>query len=78
MANPSANPATANPSPPANEPADQQLVMLLEHDQLVADTSVPVSRALLSRRASTELWALRVFVILVSIMVIYTFASQLK
>jgi hypothetical protein len=78
MANISTSPATANPSPLASEQADQQLVMFLEHDQLVADTSVPVPRARLSTRANAGLWALRVFVILVSIMVIYTFATQLK
>ena len=52
--------------------------MFLEPDQLDLHTSVPVPRALLSKRARAGLWALRVFVILVSIMVIYTFASQLK
>jgi hypothetical protein len=31
----------------------------------------------LSRRASAALWALRVFVVVVSAMVIYTFVSQL-
>ena len=41
-------------------------------------TSVPVPRATLSKHARAGLWALRVFVILVSVMVIYTFASQLK
>jgi hypothetical protein len=57
--------------------ADQELVMFLERDQLDAGTSVPVSRARLSRRVKVGLWVLRVFVILVSIMVIYTFASKL-
>lgn len=60
------------------EQADQDLVMFLERDQLVADTSVPVPRALLSRRAQTALWALRLLVILLSLMVIYTFAANLK
>ena len=78
MANTPGSTATPHSSPQQNEPADQRLVMFLEHDQLVADTSVPVPRARLSRRARTALWALRVFVILVSIMVIYTFATQLK
>jgi hypothetical protein len=49
----------------------------LEHDQLVADKSQPVSRARLSGHASAGLWALRVFAIVVSAMVIYTFVSQL-
>lgn len=75
---PDPNPETRNPTPHVKEQADQELVMFLERDQLVADTSVPVQRALLSRRAQTALWALRLFVILLSIMVIYTFAANLK
>jgi hypothetical protein len=49
----------------------------LEPGQLVAETSRPVPRAALSARAATGLWTLRVFVILVSLMVIYTFVDQL-
>jgi hypothetical protein len=71
------NPAT-NPSPQAREPADQELVMFLEPDQLAADTSIPVPRAPLSKRTNTGLWALRIFIILISITVIYTFAAKLK
>jgi hypothetical protein len=56
---------------------EQDLVEFLEHDQLVIDTSRPVSRMVLSRRTSIALWALRVFVVVVSAMVIYTFTSQL-
>ncbi|HWF35705.1 MAG TPA: hypothetical protein VG295_10030 [Solirubrobacteraceae bacterium] len=56
---------------------DQELVEFLERDQLVTDTSRPVGRMALSRRARVALWALRVFVVVVSAMVIYTFASQL-
>ena len=52
-------------------------VSYLEPDQLVADTTRPVGRAALSRRASAALWALRVFVLVVSVMVVYTFVSQL-
>ena len=55
----------------------QELVMFLERDQLVVDTSQPVERLRLSPRMSTALWALRVFVLVVSAMVIYTFVSQL-
>ena len=51
--------------------------MHLERDQFVAETSRPVPRAALSARASVGLWALRVFVVLVSLMVIYTFVEQL-
>jgi len=63
------------PPEPAGE--EEPLVAFLEPDQLVADKSRPVPRAPLSARASLALWALRVFVIIVSAMVIYTFFSQL-
>ena len=55
----------------------QELVEFLERDQLVGDTSQPVGRMALSRPTSAALWALRVFVIVVSAMVIYTFVTQL-
>ena len=55
----------------------EELIMFLERDQLVADTSQPVPRAQLGRRASAALWGLRVFVLVVSFMVIYTFVQQL-
>jgi cytochrome c-type biogenesis protein CcmH/NrfF len=51
--------------------------MHLERDQLVAATAEPVPRAPLSRRAKVVLWALRVFVVLVSVMVVYTFVDRL-
>jgi hypothetical protein len=57
-------------------PADE-LVHHLERDQLVANTSLPVPPAVLSARVRGWLWALRVFVVLVSLMVIYSFAHQL-
>jgi hypothetical protein len=75
---PNANTETKDSTHYANERADQELVMFLERDQLDADTSVPVPRAQLSKRANTALWALRVFVILLGIMVFYTFAAKLK
>ncbi len=56
---------------------EDDLIMHLERDQFVAETSRPVPRAPLSARASTGLWALRVFVVLVSAMVIYTFVAGL-
>jgi hypothetical protein len=59
------------------EEEEEELVMFLERDQLVHDTSRPVARMPLSHRISAALWALRVFVIVVSAMVIYTFVSQL-
>jgi hypothetical protein len=51
--------------------------MHLERDQFVAETSRPVARAALSSRTIAALWALRVFVVLVSLMVVYTFVEQL-
>jgi hypothetical protein len=56
---------------------EQELIMHLERDQFVAETSKPVAPAPLSARVSAGLWALRVFVVVVSLMVIYTFIDQL-
>jgi hypothetical protein len=50
----------------------------LERGQLVIETSPPVPRAVLGGRAAAGLWALRVFAVLVSLMVIYTFTDQLR
>jgi hypothetical protein len=56
---------------------EDELIMHLERDQFVAETSRPVPRAALSKGARAGLWTLRVFVVLVSLMVIYTFVDQL-
>ena len=56
---------------------EDEQVTHLERDQLVAETSRPVPRAALSARTAAGLWALRVFAVLVSLMVIYTFIAQL-
>jgi hypothetical protein len=56
---------------------EDKLVMHLERGQFAAETSRPVPRAALSARAAAGLWALRVFAVLVSLMVIYTFIDQL-
>ncbi len=61
----------------AGGPDPDELIMFLERDQLVADTSQPAPRAHLSPRAKAALWGLRVFVLVVSFMVIYTFIAQL-
>jgi hypothetical protein len=55
----------------------EELFMHLEPDQFVAATSEPVPRAPLGPRAKVVLWALRVFVVLVSVMVVYTFVDRL-
>ena len=66
-------------APEAGAPrAEDELIMHLERDQFVAETSRPVPRAALSARAGAGLWALRVFVVLVSAMVIFTFIDQLR
>jgi hypothetical protein len=70
--------AAAHSGRPPHERFDDELVMDLERDQFVSETSRPVPRAELSRRATIALWALRVFVVLVSLMVIYTFFYQLR
>jgi hypothetical protein len=56
---------------------DEVLPNYLEADQLAAETSRPVPRSALSRTQLFALWALRVFVVVGSVMVIYVFISQL-
>jgi len=56
---------------------DEVLPNYLEADQLAAETSRPVPRAVLSPRPIAGLWALRVFVVAMSAMVVYVFVSQL-
>jgi len=56
---------------------DDELVHFLERDQLTADKARPLARAHVSRGATAALWALRVFVLVVGAMVIYTFVVQL-
>lgn len=60
------------------ERREDELIMHLKRDQFVAETSRPVPQAVLSARATVGLWALRIFVVLVSLMVIYTFIAQLN
>jgi hypothetical protein len=67
----------AEHEPEWREHASDELIMHLERDQFVAETSRPVARAALSSGTIAALWALRVFVVLVSLMVIYTFVEQL-
>jgi hypothetical protein len=62
---------------PLAEIDEEPMVGHLERDQLVAATLQPVPRARLSRRVQLTLWLLRVFVVLVSAMVIYTFIARL-
>ena len=56
---------------------EEELIMHLERDQFVAETSRPVAPASLGSRARAGLWALRVFALIVSAMVVYTFVVAL-
>ena len=56
---------------------DELLPNYLEADQLAAETSRPVPPAALTRPAVIGLWALRVFVVAMSAIVVYVFVSQL-
>jgi hypothetical protein len=62
---------------PTDEDREEELIMHLERDQLVAETSRPVPRAALGTSARAGLWALRAFVVIIGAMVIYTFIAQL-
>jgi hypothetical protein len=53
-------------------------VILFQHGQLITKASGPVPRAELSAFAAAALWALRVFAVLVSLMVIYTFIGHVR
>jgi hypothetical protein len=64
-----------NPSEPSER---EELVEHLERDQLVQATSTPLPPATLSPATLASLWALRVFVVLVSAMVMYVFVSELR
>lgn len=57
---------------------DEQLIEFLESDQLVDARTRPLPRRILDRRVAVALWSLRVFVIVVGLMVIYTFFARLS
>lgn len=54
---------------------DEDLIEALEPDQLVSAMDLPVARRRLSHAMSAGLWALRVFLVLVSALVVYAFVS---
>ncbi len=56
---------------------EDEMIGALERDQLVADRQHPLPRASLGQGSQIALWALRIFVIVVGAMVIYTFFAQL-
>lgn len=55
----------------------EEPLVYLEPGQLAADRSRPVPRAQLSTRTRRWLWALRILVLLLSLMVTYTFITQI-
>jgi len=57
---------------------DGDLSNFLEPGQLAASTARPIPRADLSRPAHTALWTLRLFALIITLMVIYTFITQLR
>jgi hypothetical protein len=66
----------ADEQPPEDD-EDEEMVMFLERDQLVADRRQPLPPANIGRGAEAALWALRIFVLIVGLMVIFTFCAQL-
>ncbi|SRR5579875_8014 len=62
----------------AREPGlDEPLIAYLELDQLTGDRARPLPPARLGRGASIALWALRIFVVVIAALVIYTFIANL-
>jgi hypothetical protein len=52
---------------------DEELLLALEPDQRVPASSVALPRCVLSRTANLALWGVRVFLLLISALVAYTF-----
>ena len=59
------------------EHTEGDLLEGLEPDQLVAAAARPLPRYPLSRRGATLLWLLRIFALLVTAAVVYTFIEGL-
>jgi hypothetical protein len=56
---------------------DDELIHALEPDQIVAAASCSLPRYRLSRAGFIALWMLRVFVLLITALVVYTFIIAL-
>jgi hypothetical protein len=54
---------------------EEDLIESLEPDQLVVEMDKPVSRRQLSGLTTTGLWALRIFLLTITAMVIYAFVA---
>jgi hypothetical protein len=66
-----------DPQAPVPEEPKEEMIMHLQRDQTVSQTSRPVPRVRLGPRTAASLWALRLFVVVVGAMVIYTFIVRL-
>ena len=56
---------------------ETQQIQTQEPDQLVAAVAKPLPRLQLSRSVVITLWAVRLFVLLISVLVVYTFVVKL-
>ena len=56
---------------------ESQLIDSLEPDQLVAAVAKPLPRLQLSSPVRIALWAVRIFVLIISSLVVYTFIVKL-
>jgi hypothetical protein len=74
---PPLTPPTTADHPPEADYYDNDLVGYLERDQLEESMHRPAPPKYLGTSARVGLWLLRVFVIVISVMVIYTFVIQL-
>ena len=57
---------------------ENQLIEALEPDQLVSEVSKPLPRLRLSRSVRISLWAVRIFVLIISALVVYVFIVKLS
>lgn len=57
---------------------DEDLIQGLEPDQLVEIMNMPVPRARVGTRANMALWVLRVVLLLLAAMAIYSFVAALR
>ena len=56
---------------------DEELIQALEPDQLFSETSKPLPRYQLGKIANLALWLLRIFVLLMTGLVVYAFVKAL-
>jgi len=56
---------------------ESELIGSLEPDQLVMAVAKPLPRLSLSRPITIALWAVRIFVLIITVLVVYTFVVKL-